>query len=120
MPAPKATSHGFGGAGGAAGAAAFISAARAGVASAAAATAVEINFFLRCAFLSNAAPAALLLVATLFPRSRVPFLRTKRNNARRRARRRFTRQLPYFWANRAFSDRKNPSVAIPTQRPAVD
>src|SRR5262245_65634274 len=73
MPAPKATSHGFGGSGGAAGLT-FISAASAGVASATAATALKINFFIGCPFQSNATPATLLLVGSrpCFHRSRVP------------------------------------------------
>src|SRR5262249_23058762 len=123
MPAPKATSHGFGGAGGAAGALTFMSAASAGVASATAATAVKRNFFIGCPFQYNATPAVCCCLSDrdfVFPVVASPRLCTKRNNPRRPARRQMTRQLLYFWANRTFSDGKNPSVAIPTQRPVVD
>src|SRR6516225_10853276 len=56
MPAPKATSHGFGGAGGAAGAVTLISAARAGVANATAATADKMILLIAAPLLLSRHP----------------------------------------------------------------
>src|SRR6516162_835770 len=59
MPAPKATSHGFGGAGGAAGAVTFISAARTGVANATAATADKMILLICCPSITLTPPRRL-------------------------------------------------------------
>src|SRR6185295_2095772 len=79
MPAPKATSHGFGGGGGAGGALNLRSAASAGAASATAATTDKINLFIWCPFQINATPAPIVskAFATVFPPQPHP-LRFKR------------------------------------------